>query len=115
MNRILESLVSAIIGGGGLSAIILWLSSRKKNATDIGMSNIDTALRLKNEAVSEWKNSEEKLKEARRLLDEVQADNDIKRAYIEILMRFLDDNDVDYPSYDEFKHKRGIKILSEEK
>ena len=106
-------MVVAFIVGGGLTTLITALSNRSKNRADITAENIKTAIVLKNEAVKEYNAVEDKLREARKLLDEVQAELDIAKQYINTLVEILDENDIDYPPMPEVekgenhgKHKR---------
>jgi chromosome segregation ATPase len=96
--------IITLFGGGAIVAIINAIASRGKNNTDIAQSNIDTAIKLKNEAVKEYTTAEEKLQECRKLLNEVQDELDTAKSvikdlnlYIAILKRLLRDNNIDYP------------------
>ena len=106
----------AVLGGGGIVAIINAFANRNKNNSDIAQSNIETAIKLKNSAIEEYNSVENKLKEARRLLDEVQLELDNAKRYINVLTRILDEKRIEYPNFKEgvttydfsvsFKNKR---------
>lgn len=99
------SVVISFIIGGGLATMITAISTRNKNKNDITIENIKTAIELKNEAVKEYTTVEEKLREARKLLDEVQSELDTARQYIDVLIGILDDNGINYPSIEEVRKK----------
>lgn len=99
------SIVISFIIGGGLATMITAISTRNKNKNDITIENIKTAIALKNEAVKEYTTVEEKLREARKLLDEVQFELDTARHYIDVLINILNENDINYPSIEEVSKK----------
>lgn len=99
------SVVISFIIGGGLATMITAISARNKNKNDITIENIKTAIELKNEAVKEYTTVEEKLREARKLLDEVQSELDTARQYIDVLINILDENDINYPSIEQVSKK----------
>lgn len=95
-EQILSILIS-LISGGGLVAVVNSIGNRKKNSSDITQSNIETAIKLKDSAVSEYNSAEEKLKKARMLLDEVQEELDTAKDYIDTLLAILDKHNIEYP------------------
>lgn len=99
------SIVISFIIGGGLATMITAISTRNKNKNDITIENIKTAIALKNEAVKEYTTVEEKLREARKLLDEVQSELDTARHYIDVLIDILNENGINYPSIEEISKK----------
>lgn len=90
-------LVVAFVVGGGLTGLITAVSNRNKNRADITADNIKTAILLKNEAVKEYNAVDDKLREVRKLLDEVQEELDIAKEYINTLVNILDENNIKYP------------------
>ena len=98
-------IIVSFIVGGGLATLITAVSTRNKNKNDITIENIKTAIALKNEAVKEYTTVEEKLREARKLLDEVQAELDTAKQYIDVLIDILDENGINYPSIEEVSKK----------
>lgn len=99
-ETVLASII-AVISGGSLVAIINAFANRKKNSSDIAQSNIDTAIKLRNSAVEEYNTVEEKLTQARKLLDEVQLELSVAREHIRVLEAILDKHGIIYPKLQE--------------
>lgn len=93
------AIASALLGGG-ISSFITARSTSSKTKNDIGASNIDVALKLRDEAVKQYDSAEEKLKKCQKLIDEVQAELDCAMKYVAVLQHILEENDIDFPKYD---------------
>lgn len=97
MDEETAKFIVTILASGGLASLITALSMRKKNKADITNSNIETALKLRDEAIREYASIDEKLQMARELLDEVQGQLIIAKKYIDTLCDILDSNNIEYP------------------
>lgn len=93
-----QEIILGIIGGGGFATVITALATRKKNTSDITQSNIDTALKLKSEALKEYITARDELTEARRLITNAEERIRLANAYIKVLQDILDKNGIDYPT-----------------
>lgn len=93
-----QEIILGIIGGGGFATVITALATRKKNTSDIAQSNIDTALKLKSEALKEYITARDELTEARRLIANAEERIRLANAYIRVLQDILDKNGIDYPT-----------------
>lgn len=93
-----KEIILGIIGGGGFATVITALATRKKNTSDIAQSNIDTALKLKSEALKEYITARDELTEARRLITNAEERIRLANAYIRVLQDILDKNGIDYPT-----------------
>lgn len=68
-HRILEAIMDwtsigiAIIGSGALTALINWLMNREKATTDAAASNVDTAVKLRDEVIAERDDLRHRLEE----------------------------------------------------
>lgn len=93
-----QEIILGIIGGGGFATVITALATRKKNTSDIAQSNIDTALKLKSEALKEYITARDELTEARRLIANAEERIRLANAYIKVLQDILDKNGIDYPT-----------------
>ena len=92
-----QEIILGVIGGGGFATVITALATRKKNTSDIQQSNIDTALKLKSEALKEYMTAREELSEARRLIANAEERIRLANAYIKVLQDLLDENGIKYP------------------
>lgn len=93
-----QEIILGIIGGGGFATVITALATRKKNTSDIAQSNIDTALKLKSEALKEYITARDELTEARRLITNAEERIRLANAYIKVLQDILDKNGIEYPT-----------------
>lgn len=93
-----QEIILGIIGGGGFATVITALATRKKNTSDIAQSNIDTALKLKSEALKEYITARDELTEARRLITNAEERIRLANAYIRVLQDILDKNGIEYPT-----------------
>lgn len=97
----ITQIIVGFVAGGGLVGLLNHFTNKRKFILEAERTNVDTAIRLRDEAIKEYNTAEEKLRQARKLLDEVQTElNDCKQ-YIEVLQKILDKNGLSYPKMEE--------------
>lgn len=107
--HVLTTIVIAVLGGGGIGALITALSTRNKDNSEVIISNIETAVKLRDSAMEQYDNVEAKLKDAERLLQEISAELKIHKKYIDELSRILDEHGIPYPDKEEFVESDGTR------
>lgn len=90
-------LIIGLVVGGGLSSLITAVVTSRKAHNDINKTNIETALKLRDEAVKEYLSIDEKLQIARSLLEEAQGQLFEAKRYIDVLCDILDGHNIEYP------------------
>ena len=83
--------------GGSLAGLITALVSAKKSRIDIDTTNIENAIKIRDEAVKEYQSIGEKLEIARELLNEAQEQLTVAKRYIDTLCDILDNKGIGYP------------------
>lgn len=96
-NSNIVELIIGLVAGGGISGLITAVVMSRKTKQDITTSNIDMALRLRDEAVKEYNSIDEKLQMARTLLEEAQGQLSEAKRYIDVLCDILDEHNIEYP------------------
>lgn len=97
MAEEIVNLVVGIMTGGSLAGLITALVSAKKSRIDIDTTNIENAIKIRDEAVKEYQSIGEKLEIARELLNEAQEQLEVAKKYIDTLCDILDNNGIGYP------------------
>lgn len=98
-NNDIVELIIGLVAGGGLSGLITALVMSRKTKHDIGTSNIEVAMKLRDEAIEQYNTAEEKLEMARKLLKDVSEELDSAKKYIETLQGILCANGICYPPF----------------
>lgn len=97
MDKEITEIIVSLLIGGGLASIITVFIEKKKAKSDIANSNIEMAMKLRDEATKEYCSISDKLKVARELLDEVQHQLEVAKDYIDTLCDILDIYKIEYP------------------
>jgi hypothetical protein len=100
------AIILSILGGGTITAIINVFANKKKNHTDIVNTNVDASLKLRDKAISSLATTEEKLDRCQKLLDEARIELLIYKSYVIVLCNLLEENNIDYESFEEYKNKK---------
>ena len=99
---IIISIVTAI-GGGALGVLINVLAGRKKQRTDIATSNINDALKLKEVAMNNYVEVEERIDNIKAELKEVEEELYLQKQYALYLIGLLTEYEAKYKTFKEFK------------
>ena len=101
----LMTAVMALIGGGGLVAIVQAVAGRRKNNSEVTDINVKTAIELERVAMERYNDTAKRMEAAEQLLAELRLEQELNRSYINVLTDLLHKNGIPVP--DKRKESEG--------